>query len=187
MANKEREELERMLEAEFPNENPRFTSTAEPPKRDEQVRALARPISERGLVPLTLESFVVSENPARVEWERYVREFLGQLSQESAHRVTAPMIFEWVTGEKIKDIARREGVPKDAWRGGAASGSANMHLRHINWVLKEYFGEPHKTTIAGRAVGRAYAVRKYFRVKEKEPACLTLKPDWKAGTLDVTF
>lgn len=184
MAQSDRSELEQMLEAEFPNENPRFTSTAEPPKRDEQVQALARPLEQRGLVPLTLESFVVSENPARVEWERHVREFLGQLSQDQAHRVTAPMVFEWVTGQSIKEIARREGVPADAWRGGAASGSANMHLRHINWVLKEYFGQPHKTTIAGRAVGRAYAVRKYFRVKLKEPASLTLQPDWKAGTLE---
>ncbi|QDF16954.1 hypothetical protein SEA_YELLOWPANDA_1 [Microbacterium phage YellowPanda] len=184
MAETDREDLERMLEAEFPNENPRFTSTAEPPKRDESVLAMVRPRDQRGLVPLTLESFVVSENPARVEWERLTREFLGQLSQDQAHRVTASMVFEWVTGKSIKELAKSEGVPEDAWRGGAASGSANMHLRHINAILKEYFGTPHKTTIAGRAVGRAYAVRKYFRIKLKEPMSMTLKPDWKAGTLE---
>ncbi|QOC56145.1 hypothetical protein SEA_ZHENGYI_1 [Microbacterium phage Zhengyi] len=184
MVQRERSEIERMLQEQFPTESTRFTSTAEEPERSEYVQELARPLDQRGRLPLTLESFVVSENPARVEWERHVREFLGQLSQDSAHRVTAPMIFEWVTGISIKELAKAEGVDPSAWRGGAASGSANMHLRHINWVLKEYFGQPHKTTIAGRSVGRAYAVRKYFKIKLKKPANLTLIPDWEAGTLE---
>lgn len=183
-AHTERSDIEKMLQEQFPTESPRFTSTAEEPKRSEQVQQLVRPRELRGRVPLTLESFVVNENPARVEWERHVREFLGQLTENQAHRVTAPMIFEWTTGISIKELAKAEGVDPSAWRGGAASGSANMHLRHINWVLKEYFGDPHKTTIAGRAVGKAYAVRKYFRVRLKPPANLTLKPDFEEGTLD---
>lgn len=205
MAQTERSEIERMLAEHFPSESSRFTSTAEEPQSSEYVKELARPVELRGRVPLTLESFVISENPARVEWERQVRIFLGQLSQEKAHRVTAPMIYEWTTGISIRELAARERAEEiarrralaiergddpdsivlpETWRGGAASGSANMHLRHINWVLKEYFGTPHKTTIAGRPVGRAYAVRKYFKIKLKKPANLTLIPDWEANTLE---
>ena len=132
---------------------------------------------------MTRAAFIIEENPARVEWERQVRIFLAALSKDAAHRVTAAMIYEWTTGISIKDLVKAEGVDPNAWRGGAASGSANMHLRHINWVLKEYFGTPHKTTIAGRPVGKAYAVRQYFRIKHKKPANLTLIPDWENGTL----
>ena len=180
----ERSEIERMLQEQFPDESPRFTSQVDDPETSTYVRELARPVENRGRIPLTRDAFVIAENPARVEWERQVRIFLSKLSYESGHRVTAPMIFEWTTGIRIADLVKAEGVDPAHWRGGATRGSANMHLRHINWVLKEYFGQPHATTIAGRSVGKAYSVRKYFKVKDKKPANLTLIPDWEAGTLD---
>ena len=184
MAQHSRSDIERMLQEEFPAQELQFTSTAQDPRTSEYIRELARPVESRGRVPMTREAFVISENPARVEWEREVRIFLAQLSPESAHRVTAPMIYEWTTGISIKELVKAEGVDTTKVRGGAASGSANMHLRHINWVLREYFGQPHKTTIAGRSVGKAYAVRKWFKIRHKKPANLTLIPDFEAGTLD---
>ena len=205
MAQTERSEIERMLQEKFPQESPRFTSMAKDPETSTLVKELARPVEERGRIPMTREAFVIEEPPARVEWEREIRIFLSRLSQESGHRVTAPMIYEWTTGISIRQLAeealklkieeaRKEAEAKGkdfdestitlSWRGGGTTGPANMHLRLINWVLKEYFGNPHKTTIAGRSVGRAYTVRKYFRVRDKKPANLTLIPDWEAGTLD---
>jgi tRNA 2-selenouridine synthase SelU len=188
MVQSSRERLEAQLQAEFPTENNRlFTSTAVDPKEAENVKSLIVPLSERGRMPLSLEKFVLDEPPARVEWERQVRIYLGALpNPEAGHRITAPMVFEWTTGKTLKQIREEEGIDMndpDAWRGGAWNGSANTHLRWINWVLKEYFGDSYKTRIAGRDVGKAYTVRQYFRIREKMPANLTLWPDWNAGTL----
>jgi hypothetical protein len=94
------------------------------------------------------------------------------------------MIFEWVTGVTIKEIQEAEGVDLAEWRGGAANGSANMHLRHINAILAEYFGKPRKTTIMGRHVGKAYDVPRGFRTERRKPLCLTLWPEWDEGQLD---
>jgi len=179
-------DVERALQARFnPTKLERFTSTALEPKRSELVQQLALPEDARGRMPMTQEKFATVDNPQRVEWERHVRYFLKQLRpREQAHRITAPMIFEWTTGISIKELAEAEGVANNNPRGGGATGSANSHLRHINAILKEYFGTPYKTKIAGREVGKAYKVRAHFRVERKQPACITLKPEFEQGILD---
>jgi hypothetical protein len=185
-ADREMAELERALAKEF---DPAilFPSTAGEAETADLVTSLILPKSSRGRLPLTRSDFVVEENPARVEWERQVRLFIRSLrpgTRYRGHKINAPMIFEWATGQTIKEIVEAEGVDKENWRGGAANGSANMHLRHINAILKEYFGTPKKTTILGRPVGKAYTVNKGFRVERRKPACLTLWPEYDAGVLD---
>lgn len=139
----------------------------------------------RASMPLTQEKFVVTENPARVQWERYVREFLYMLGGQQGHRITAEMIYEWITGISIRELAKLEGADQSDGRGGGKAGSANSHLRHINYILRDYFGKSYKTRIAGREVGKAYTVPPGFRVKRKQPCCLTLWPEWNAGTLEI--
>lgn len=179
-------DLEKELQQRFnPDNLNRFNSRAQEVTESELVKALVLPPESRGRLPYSREDFVIEENPARVEWERQVRIFLSRLNTtDHGHRVTAPDIYEWTTGIKIADLAEAEGVADKDARGGGNAGSANMHLRHINAILREYFGQPYKTTILGRPVGKAYKVRKSFRVKLKKPACLTLLPDWENGTLD---
>ena len=186
MSDTELSDIERALQARHnPSNVKRFTSTASELERSEYIRELALPVNQRGRMPLTQERYVMHENPMRVEWERQVRLFLRQLNtRDNGHRVTAPMVFEWVTGISITELAAAEGVDPSVTNGGAQNGSANVHLRHINWVLKEYFGTPYKTRIAGREVGRAYRVKQHFRVQNYKPVCLTLWPEWEARTLE---
>ena len=181
----ERSLLERELQDAFnPEHSTRFTSTAREAQTDDYVKDLLLPVSSRGRMPLTKENFVGVDNPALVEWERQVRIFLLELpTGRQGHVVTAVMIYEWATGIRVKELAAAEGVGEET-RGGAQSGSANPHLRHISAVLKDYFGTPYKTTIAGRAVGRAYRVRRYFRLRDKKPLTLTLQVEWSEGVLD---
>jgi len=177
-------ELHRELQKQFdPTGLSRFTSTAQEARKAEDVESLLLDEEQRGRIPFTREDFVIREDPRRVEWEREVRKFLSRLNHDYGHRVTAPMIYEWATGVSLADLAAAEGVDPDNWRGGARWGSANVHLRHINWVLKEYFGKSYKTTIMGRPVGRAYTVRPQFRVQKKRPANITLLAEWSEGTL----
>ena len=179
-------EMEAVLSREF-NTDDLFPSTAKPVEQADEVLNLLLPKSQRGRMPLTRTDFVLEENPARIEWERQVRAFIRKLkpgTRYRGHKVNAPMVFEWATGQTIKGIVAAEGVDTDNWRGGAANGSANMHLRHINAILKEYFGESRKTTILGRSVGKAYDIPKGWRVDRKKPACMTLWPEYEAGVLD---
>ena len=178
-------DLERELQAQFNPENTvRFASNAKDAAESEYVKDLVLPDESRGRLPFTRDKFVVSENPARVEWERQVRKFLSRLNGDFGHRVTAVMVFEWATGISIKELVKREGVENHQSPIVRTYGSANMHLRHINWVLTEYFGKPYKTTIMGRSVGKAYTVRPSFAVRRKKPACLTLWPEYDEGTLN---
>ena len=178
-------EIEKEIQARFNPENmERFSSTAQDAAKADYVEALVLPDESRGRMPFTRADYVLNENPARVEWERQVRKFLSKLNKDFGHRITAPMIYEWTTGITIKELQELEGVDLENWHGGAANGSANMHLRHINAILREYFGKPYKTTIMGRPVGKAYTVRPQFKVKFKKPVCLTLWPEWDEGTLN---
>ena len=182
---REPSDIERELQSRFNPENmERFSSTAQSVAGSEYVEALVLPEESRGRMPYSRADFVIDENPARVEWERQVRKFLGKLNSDFGHRITAPMIYEWTTGIRIKDLQDAEGVDTTNWHGGAHLGSANMHLRHINALLVEYFGRPYKTTIMGRQVGKAYVVRPSFRIRNKKPICLTLWPEWDEGTLN---
>jgi hypothetical protein len=175
-------DLERELQARFnPEKSRKFSSTVdEGVQPSAYVQDLALPDESRGRLPLTKDTYVINENPARVEWEREVRKFLNQLNSDFGHRITAPMVYEWVTGIDLRDLINPQANPQ----GGGQWGIANVHLRHINWVLKEYFGTAYKTKIAGRPVGKAYTVRPYFRVKDKKPANLTLWPEWEQKTLN---
>lgn len=184
-------ELEKRLQAQFdPTKAQRFSSTAKKEAASSYIEQLVLPEGERGPVPYTKEDFVVNDNPLRVAWEKEVRKFLSRLPQRTSHRVTAPMIYEWATGIKIKDLEeadkRNELLTEEApgMRAQTNMGRLNVHLRHINWVLKTYFGKPYKTKIMGREVGRAYTVRQDFRVKLKKPANISLWADWKEGTLN---
>ena len=180
-------DAEKELQARFdPRGLIRFTSTAKEVATSEYIGDLVLPENSRGRLPYSREDFVVSENPARVEWEREVRKFLARLNSDFGHKVSAPMIYEWATGISVADlleIEKREKAQAEENGTRAEPSRINMHLRHINWVLAEYFGTPRKTTIFGRPVGKAYTVRQYFRVKMKKPANLTLIPEWDAGTL----
>ena len=183
-------DLERELQQQFdPAKLQRFSSTAQKAAASDYVGQLVLPEEARGGMPYTKEEFIVSENPLRVDWEKQVRKFLQKLSTHTSHRVTAPMIYEWATGIKIADLMaadeRNEVLTEEAAgvRAQTNAGRLNVHLRHINWVLREYFGKPYKTKIMGREVGRAYTVRQEFRVKLKKPANLTLWPEWSEGTL----
>ena len=185
MPERELSDVEKALQARFnPTKLNKFTSTTEELKGSEYVQELALPEGSRGRMPLTQEKYVIHENPARVEWERYLRQFIKRLNtRDTSHRITAPMVFEWVTGISIRELAEAEGVADNDPRGGGNTGSANMHLRHINALLTEYFGKSYKTKIAGRQVGKAYKVNQHFRIEDTRPKCLTLWPEWHNGTL----
>ena len=184
-------ELERELQAQFdPAARQRFTSTARTAARSEYVEKLVLPEEERGLMPYTKEDFVISENPLRVEWEKEVRKFLSKLTTHTSHRITAAMIYEWATGISIEKMLAADKIGEllteeaESVRAQTNAGRLNVHLRHINWILREYFGKPYKTKIMGREVGRAYTVRREFRVRLKKPANMTLWPEWAEGTLE---
>ena len=180
------EEIEAALQKRYnPSLGRQFTSDSTALKHNELVQDLVLPVEARGRMPLTKEQYLVNENPAKVEWERHIRVFLSRLNtRQQGHRITAAMIFEWTTGRTIKEIAEAEGADKADGRGGGKAGSANAHLRIINGILKEYFGTPYKTKIAGREVGRAYRVKQHFSVRYKKPIHLALWPEWDNGTLD---
>ncbi|QNN98049.1 hypothetical protein SEA_FEDE_1 [Microbacterium phage Fede] len=185
MADSTLSDIERALQARHNPTNPKqFASTTIEPEGSAYVKELSLPDTSRGRMPMTQEKFVVHENPARVEWERQLRKFIKRLNtRDTGHRITAPMVFEWTTGLSISEIAKAEGVAGNDPRGGGANGSANMHLRHLNALLKDYFGTPYKTKIAGRQVGKAYKVPQHFKIDTTKPKCLTLWPEWYNGTL----
>lgn len=185
MPEETREQLhERLKEIYNPEKlERRFTSTVAEPTASEEVDDLLVDDEARARMPFTRADYVIKEDPARVKWEREVRKFLGQLPRSRGHKVTGPMIFEWATGKSLKQIMEEEGTENADGRGGGKWGSANRHLRHINAILFAYFGKPYKTTILGRHVGKAYTVRPWFNIKLKQPACLTLLPEWKEGSL----
>ena len=183
--------LEQDLQSRFdPTHLQRFRSNAKKVTESEYVQELVLPEEERGIMPYTKSDFIISENPLRVEWEKEVRKFLRNLSTHTSHRITAVMVYEWATGIKVTDLLEAdkagELITEEApgIRTQTNAGRLNVHLRHINWVLKEYFGKSYKTKIMGREVGRAYTVRQEFRVKLKKPANMTLWPDWAEGTLN---
>ena len=184
-------ELEKELQSRFDaSKMQRFTSTAQAAAKNEYVGDLVLPEEERGLMPYTKSDLVISENPLRVAWEREVRKFISKLTTHTSHRVTAAMVYEWATGIKIAELLAADAAGEEltetpeGTNARTEAGKLNVHLRHINWVLGQYFGKSYKTKIMGREVGRAYTVRQEFRVKHKKPANLTLWPEWSEGTLE---
>lgn len=146
-------------------------STAEQAPRSSRLDQLIIPMSERGKMPLTKDKYIIRENPHLVTWERELRKFLRQLSPSSGHRVSAPMVYEWATGLKLADLLKQGENP---------SGD----LRHLNRLLKEYFGSSYQTWIAGRKVGKCYRVPEGHYITRKKPKTITLWAEYEEGTLE---
>lgn len=159
-----------------------FQSTAEA-RKENNFRDMFLDDDQRGDMPLTKEKFIITENPALVEWERETRKFIKNLSRYTSHKITAIMVFEWATGISITQLRIEENTAAKSAKGGGINGSANMHLRLISGLLKQYFGTPYKTRILGQSVDRAYTVPEEFRVDRVRPKCLTLWPEYDNGTL----
>lgn len=165
-------EVEALLEQRFSGKksSSRVQSTAAPSAGSSRVDQLVVPKEERGRMPLTKSKYLVKENPHLVQWERITREFLRELSPEHEHRVSAVMIYEWATNISVADLM-------------AAGGSANADLRHLNKILRFYFGKPYSTYICGRKVPRAYRVRGGYYIRRHRPMTLTLWAEYGEGVL----
>lgn len=122
-------------------------------------------------MPLTKEKYVIRENPQLVQWERETRLFLRHLSPSHGHRISASMVYEWVTGIRIVDLH-------------AEGGNANSDLRKINQILRSYFGRSYQTYIAGRKVPNAYRVKPGYYIKRHRPMTLELYLEYLEGALN---
>lgn len=118
-------------------------------------------------MPLTQEKYMVKENEALVRWERETRAFLRNLSVRHAHRISAVMVFEWVTGINVDELM--------------AEGGGTQDMRKINQILKFYFGKPYMTYICGRKVPRAYRVPIGYYINRHRPMTLTLWKEYVEG------
>lgn len=134
-----------------------------------RAEALALPDSQRGRMPFTKEKYLVKENPEIVQWEREVRKFLRNLSPSHGHRVSASMIYEWATGIKVADLME--------------AGGSTTDLKHINKVMRYYFGKSYQTYICGRKVPNAFRVRPGFYIRRHRPMTLTLYAEYCEGAL----
>lgn len=150
----------------------RFPSNATPVhKTPQSLQDLFIPVEERGKTPITQDKYRVKEKPILVEWERQVRLFLRQLSPSHGHVVSAMMILEWVTGKSYNELLEEKKRP-------------NAHLRHINDLLRYYFGDCFNTHIAGRKVKKAYRVKPGYYIKRHRPRSITLYVEYTNGTLE---
>ena len=147
----------------------RLPSTAELVERKTTAETLFLPEAERGRMPLTKSKYLVRENPELVAWERETRLFLRQLSPSHEHRVSAVMVFEWVTGIEVKGLMEEGGSTAD--------------LKHINKILRFYFGKSYRTTICGRKVPNAYKVKRGTYITRRRPMNLELYAEFLEGTL----
>ena len=134
-----------------------------------RATALFRPEAERSKMPLTKDKYIVRENADLVAWEREARKFLRNLSPSSGHRVSASMIFEWVTGLPVKELIEMGGSTAD--------------LKRINTILKYYFGKPKTAYICGRKVDNAYTVPAGYYIRRHRPRSMTLYAEYLEGTL----
>ena len=150
----------------------RVPSTARAPQATRLDQELL-PDEERGKMPFTKESFLKKENPHRVAWERELRKFLRNLSPEHEHRIAAVHVYEWATGNRLADLTATESeTGYTAWR---------SDIRHLNKLLREYFGKPYMTYIMGRKVPNAFRVPKGHYIYRKRPKTLTLYAEWADG------
>jgi hypothetical protein len=149
----------------------RVPSSARAAATSTRVDQLALPDEMRGKMPLTKDKYLVKENPELVQWERETRKFLRRLSPQHRHRVSAVMIYEWVTGVSVRELV-------------ANGGSANRDLRKINTVLRYYFGKSYSTYIMGRKVPQCYEVKVGYLIKRHRPLTLTLLAEYYEKTLN---
>lgn len=133
-------------------------------------------------MPFTKDAFLIRENPDLVWWERELRKFLRALSPEHGHRVSAAMVYEWVTGRKIADLMAEEQARKAAGIEHRGHTTWRADTRKLNFLLREYFGAPYMTYIMGRKVPKCYRVPKGHYIYRKRPKTLTLYAEWADGT-----
>ena len=126
------------------------------------------PLTERGRMPLTKDKYIVREDPELVLWERATREFLRNLSPNHRHRVSAVMVWEWATGEKLE--------PKPYVTGTSV-------FRKINKILRFYFGKSYMTWIANKKVPNCYNVPPGWLVRSHRPMTTELWLEYTNGTL----
>lgn len=147
-------------------------SVAGPPRESERLDSLLLRDEERSRMPLTKEKYTIRENPNLVQWERETRKFLRRLSPRHGHRVASVMVFEWATGIPISEYIEKVGKPPLA------------HMRHINTVLRHYFGKGYATYIAGRKVLNCYRVPPGWYVRQHRPLTMELHLEYMAKTLN---
>ena len=140
-------------------------------KAARRVDQLTLPDNMRPKMPLTKSKYIVKENPWLVEWEREVRKFLRKLSPEHSHRISAVMIYEWATGLKVAELV-------------AAGSPPQRDMRHLNKILRFYFGKPYTTFIAGHKVRQAYKVKGGYYIKRHRPMSIELWVEYQQGTLN---
>jgi hypothetical protein len=165
---------EKALKERFQTEGPgvgRVQSTARAAATSTRVDQIALPLEERGKMPFTADKYLVKESPELVQWERETRRFLRKLSPRHRHRVSAVMIWEWVTGLSMQQLV-------------ASGGSANADLRKLNRILRFYFGDSRSTYIMGRKVPKCYDVKMGYLIKRHRPLTLTLLAEYYEGTLN---
>ena len=138
----------------------------------ERLQDLIIPENKR-VMPEYRDQILVNEDPDLVEWERVLRQYLYKMPSTKENRVSAPLIWEWATGLKIKDIANNPNQNK-IYVGD---------LRKLNKLLRAYFGEPYSSFINNRKFNRVYKVRKSFLVYRKTPHTLSLYLEWREGVL----
>jgi hypothetical protein len=149
----------------------RVPSTARAAANSTRVDQMALPDEMRGKMPFTKDKYLVKENAELVQWERETRKFLRNLTPRHRHRVSAVMIWEWVTGLNMAAYVN-------------AGNSANADLRKINTVLRFYFGKSYSTWIMGRKVPQCYEVKPGYLIKRHRPLTLTLLAEYHAKTLN---
>jgi hypothetical protein len=165
-------DVEKQLRDKFEKEGTfmRMPSTASESLRDERVVQLALPDEKRGRMPFTRDKYVVRENPFLVEWEREVRKFCHKLNHDYGHRISATMIYEWVTGISVRELMESGGNP-------------SPDLRKINQILRHYFGKAYSTWIMGRKVPNCYRVPSSWYMTRHRPMTMTLTGEWYEGVL----
>ena len=165
-------ELERDVQARFDASKRKVVPTdSKGPRTSERVENLVLPDGDRSRMPMTQEKYTIQEDPHLVQWEREVRKFLRKLSPDHAHRVSAKMVYEWATGIDIAELVKE-------------GGSANRDLRHINKLLRFYFGDSYTTQIMGRKVPKAYKVKKGTYIKRRRPMTLVLYGEYLEKSLN---
>lgn len=174
-------EVEQILKKKFSKDEAdrtnRVPSNAKPSAVSDRIEQLVLPDEMRAKMPLTKDRYLVRENPHLVQWEREVRKFLRNLSPEHGHRVSAVMIYEWATGIRISDAMALE------QKGEPGRASWRSDTRHINKILRFYFGKPYMTYIAGRKVPNAFRVKPGYYIRRHRPCTLTLWAEYQEGTL----